>query len=61
MRVTGNFRVLVTWPSGHQWNEVRVPLGALADKKITTLIVAYDQAANTGGYRGPIDYIKITG
>ncbi len=44
-----------------QWNEVTVPLGqTLNGKKPTTLIVGYDQPANTGAYRGLIDDIKIT-
>ncbi|MBU2670982.1 hypothetical protein KOI35_46540 [Actinoplanes bogorensis] len=42
-----------------KWNEVVVPLGALAGKKVTTLIVGYDQPLNTGGYRGLVDDIKI--
>jgi hypothetical protein len=43
-----------------KWNEVVVPLGALAGKKVTTLVVAYDQPAAKGGYRGLIDDVKIT-
>ncbi|MBM2617871.1 hypothetical protein JIG36_20140 [Actinoplanes sp. LDG1-06] len=42
-----------------KWNEIVVPLGALAGKKVTTLVVGYDQPGNTGGYRGLIDDIKI--
>ncbi|GAB2614378.1 hypothetical protein Aab01nite_70950 [Paractinoplanes abujensis] len=42
-----------------KWNEVVVPLGALAGKKVTTLVVAYDQPAATGGYRGLIDDVRI--
>ncbi|MGK5680086.1 hypothetical protein [Actinoplanes sp. URMC 104] len=43
-----------------QWNEVVVPLGpTLNGKKISTLVVGYDQPAGTGGYRGLIDDIKI--
>ena len=43
-----------------RWNEVVVPLGALAGKKVTTLVVGYDQPAGTGGYRGLVDDIRIT-
>ncbi|GID30001.1 hypothetical protein [Paractinoplanes brasiliensis] len=43
-----------------KWNEVVVPLGALAGKQITTLVVAYDQPAATGGYRGLVDDLTIT-
>jgi hypothetical protein len=43
-----------------KWNQVVVPLGALKDKKITSLIVGYDQPAGTGGYRGLIDDITIS-
>ena len=42
-----------------QWNQVVVPLNTLAGKKITTLVVGYDQPAGTGGYRGLVDDITI--
>jgi hypothetical protein len=43
------------------WNFVSVPLGAVANgKKIVQLDLGYDQPANTGGYRGFIDDIRIT-
>lgn len=43
-----------------KWNQVTVPLGSLKDRKITSLIVGYDQPAGTGGYRGYLDDITIT-
>lgn len=43
------------------WNEVVVPIGLNgAGKQIDSLDIGYDQPANTGGYRGFIDDIKIT-
>ncbi|MBL7260838.1 hypothetical protein [Paractinoplanes lichenicola] len=42
-----------------KWNQVVVPLGALAGKKVTTLVVGYDQPGAKGGYRGLIDDVKI--
>ena len=43
------------------WNEVVVPLGTVAEgKKILKVDVGYDQPANTGGYRGYIDDLKLT-
>jgi hypothetical protein len=43
------------------WNFVSVPLGAVATgKQVVQLDVGYDQPANTGGYRGFIDDIRIT-
>jgi hypothetical protein len=42
------------------WNNVTVPLGAVANGlEITQLNVGYDQPANTGGFRGYIDDIRI--
>ncbi len=36
-------------------------LGAAANgKQISQIDIGYDQAANTGGYRGLIDDIRIT-
>ena len=43
------------------WNYVSVPLGPVANgKEITQIDIGYDQSANTGGYRGFIDDIRIT-
>jgi hypothetical protein len=43
------------------WNFVSVPLGAVANgEKVIQLDIGYDQPANTGGYRGFIDDIRIT-
>ncbi|WIM94616.1 LamG domain-containing protein [Actinoplanes oblitus] len=43
------------------WNEVVVPLGAIANgKQVSQLDIAYDQPLNTGGYRGFIDDIRIS-
>jgi hypothetical protein len=43
------------------WNEVVVPLGAVAGgQQIARVDVGYDQALNTGGYRGYVDDLKIT-
>ncbi|MEU4155632.1 hypothetical protein [Actinoplanes sp. NPDC026670] len=43
------------------WNEVVVPIGAIANgKQLTQIDIGYDQPANTGGYRGFIDDIRIT-
>lgn len=43
------------------WNQVIVPIGALrAGRQIDTLSIGYDQAVNTGGYRGYVDDIRIT-
>lgn len=43
------------------WNEVVVPIGAIANgKQIRQIDIGYDQAAKTGGYRGFIDDIRIT-
>ncbi|WP_106318876.1 hypothetical protein [Actinoplanes italicus] len=43
------------------WNEVVVPVGTSGvGKQIETVTIGYDQPANTGGYRGFIDDIKIT-
>jgi hypothetical protein len=42
------------------WNEVVVPLGAVAaGKKVARVTVGYDQPAGTGGYRGFIDDLKV--
>jgi trypsin len=44
-----------------KWNYVKVPLGGVANgKQITQLDIGYDQAANTGGYRGFVDDISIS-
>jgi hypothetical protein len=44
-----------------KWNLVRVPLGGVANgKQITQLDIGYDQAANSGGYRGFVDDISIS-
>jgi hypothetical protein len=44
-----------------QWNQVTVRLGDLfTGKAITSLLIAYDQPAGTGGFRGYIDDISIT-
>ncbi len=42
------------------WNNVTANLGVLSGKTIARIIVAYDQPANTGGYRGYVDDIAIT-
>lgn len=43
------------------WNQVVVPLGTkAASKRIARLAIAYDQPANTGGYRGYVDDIAIS-
>jgi hypothetical protein len=43
------------------WNYVSVPLGPVANgKQITEFDIGYDQPANTGGYRGFIDDIRIS-
>lgn len=43
------------------WNYVSVPLGAVANgQQIVQLDLGYDQAANTGGYRGMVDDVRIT-
>lgn len=43
------------------WNHVSVPLGGVANgKRISQLDIGYDQGANTGGYRGFIDDIRIS-
>jgi trypsin len=43
------------------WNYVTVPLGDYANgRQITEIDIGYDQAANTGGYRGFVDDIQIT-
>jgi hypothetical protein len=41
------------------WNNVRSELGSLAGKTIDRIIVGYDQAPNTGLYRGHIDDLEI--
>ncbi|MBL7255557.1 FG-GAP-like repeat-containing protein [Paractinoplanes lichenicola] len=43
-----------------RWNQVVVPLGSLADKQVTTVVVGYDQPRNAGGFRGLIDDLTIT-
>jgi hypothetical protein len=43
------------------WNYVSLPLGPVANgKEITQIDIGYDQSANTGGYRGWVDDIRIT-
>ena len=43
------------------WNQVVVPLGAVAaGQTIVKVDVGYDQPANTGGYRGYLDDLKIS-
>jgi hypothetical protein len=43
------------------WNFVSINLGGVANgKRITQLMVAYDQKVGTGGYRGHVDDIRIT-
>jgi hypothetical protein len=43
------------------WNQVVVPIGTkAAGKRIARLAIAYDQPANTGGYRGYVDDIAIS-
>ncbi|GGN01940.1 hypothetical protein FHR83_000841 [Actinoplanes campanulatus] len=45
----------------NEWNEVTVPLGALFNgRSITRLDIAYDQAAQTGGFGAHLDDISIT-
>lgn len=45
----------------NEWNYVEVKLNTpFIDKKITRLLIGYDQAANTGAFRGYIDDIEIT-
>ncbi|MET0521953.1 MAG: trypsin-like serine protease [Jiangellaceae bacterium] len=42
------------------WNQVKIHVGGVANgKKITQVSVGYEQAANTGGYRGFIDDIQL--
>ena len=43
-----------------EWNQVVVPLGSLAGKQVSAVVVGYDQPANGGGYRGFIDDLAIT-
>ncbi|MBU2666199.1 VCBS repeat-containing protein [Actinoplanes bogorensis] len=43
-----------------RWNQVVVPLGRLADKQVTTVMVGYDQPKNAGGFRTLIDDLTIT-
>lgn len=44
----------------NEWNYVEVTLNtSFLDKKITRLLVGYEQTANTGAFRGYIDDIKI--
>ncbi|WP_126625793.1 hypothetical protein [Dictyobacter alpinus] len=45
------------------WNQVRVNLGSssLNGKTLLRVIIGYDQPGVTGGYRGAIDDISITG
>jgi hypothetical protein len=43
------------------WNDVVVDIGAIAaGRTVTRINVGYDQAANTGGYRGYIDEVQFT-
>ncbi|MEV4278430.1 LamG-like jellyroll fold domain-containing protein [Actinoplanes xinjiangensis] len=43
------------------WNEVIVPIGAIANgKQLVQADVGYDQPTKTGGYRGFIDDIRIS-
>jgi len=42
------------------WNNVTANLGSLAGKTIARINIGYDQAPNTGGYRGYVDDIAIT-
>ncbi len=57
-------RVHPAFQCGHltmdSWNNVTANLGALSGKVIARIVVAYDQPANTGGYRGYVDDIAIT-
>ncbi|MCW1970784.1 MAG: PQQ-dependent sugar dehydrogenase [Anaerolineae bacterium] len=44
----------------NEWNHVEVKLGAaFIDKKITKILVGYDQPNNTGAFRGYIDDISL--
>ncbi|MFC7273101.1 S1 family peptidase [Paractinoplanes rhizophilus] len=44
-----------------KWNQVVVPIGKTANgKRIARLAIAYDQPANTGGYRGYVDHISVS-
>ncbi|MEU4239843.1 S1 family peptidase [Actinoplanes sp. NPDC026619] len=43
-----------------KWNQVVVPIGKWAGKRLARLAIGYDQPANTGGYRGYIDEISIS-
>jgi Trypsin len=44
-----------------KWNYVSVPLGAAANgKQISQVDIGYDQSANTGGFRGWVDDVRIT-
>lgn len=43
------------------WTQIVVPVGTVAaGKRIASVSVGYDQAANLGGYRGYIDDVAIT-
>lgn len=43
-----------------RWTEVKVPIGDFASGlQVTSVNVGYEQAANTGGYRGYVDRISI--
>jgi hypothetical protein len=43
------------------WNQVVVPLGAVAaGQTIVKIDIGYDQPANTGGYRGYVDDLRIS-
>lgn len=45
----------------NQWNQVQANIGTLAGRTIDRILVAYDQPANAGQFRGYIDDIRIGG
>ncbi len=57
-------RVHPAFQCGHltmdAWNNVTANLGSLSGKTVARIVVAYDQPANTGGYRGYVDDIAIS-
>jgi hypothetical protein len=41
------------------WKNVTARLGVANGKEIAQVNIAYDQPANTGGFRGYVDVIRI--
>jgi predicted GH43/DUF377 family glycosyl hydrolase len=44
-----------------RWNHVTARLGALSGKQITRIDIGFDRPGGSGGYRGYVDDISITG